>query len=82
MTSQVKRIVKNNNFLSFDGEFYHSVESSKYSHRGTYGLANYRGNGLTTGCDSNNAACSFKTEILNMTTLEWSDGPNYPFGSR
>ena len=67
--------------LSFDGEFYHSVESSKFPHRRTYGLANYRGSGLITGCDSSNAECSFKTEILDMTTLKWSDGPNYPFGS-
>ena len=59
---------------------YHSVEDSKYSHRFTCGLANYRGNGLTTGCNLNNAECSFKTEIMDMTTLKWSDGPNYPFG--
>ena len=75
-------ICSNLNFFSFDGEFYQSVESSKYRHYYTLGLANYRGNGLTTGCYDSNAECSFKTEILDMTTLKWSDGPIYPFGSK
>ena len=68
-------------FFSFDGVYYQSVENSKYSHVFTLGLANYRGNGLTTGCGLNYAECSFETEILDMTTLKWSDGPEYPFGS-
>ena len=58
------------------------MENSKYSHQRTLGLANYRGNGLTTGCYFTNAECSFKTEIMDTTTLKWSDGPDYPFGSK
>ena len=63
--------------FSFDGDFYHSVESSKYSHDWTYGLANYKNQALTTGCYSDE--CGVKTELLNMETLQWSDGPDYPF---
>lgn len=37
--------------FSFDGENYQSLESSKYRHRGTLGLANYQNYALTTGCD-------------------------------
>ena len=41
---------------------------STYSHIWTRGLANYRDKALTTGCNSFDE-CSFKTELLNMTTL-------------
>ena len=37
-------------FLSFDGENYQPIESSKYSHRSTFGLANYKGKALAVGC--------------------------------
>ena len=70
-----------NTFLRFDGADYYQVENSRYSHRGTNGLANYQGNALTTGCYYMNSDCSFKTEIMDMATLEWSDGPDYPFGT-
>lgn len=52
--------------LSFDGEVYKAVkEESKYSHNWTLGLANYRGQALTTGCN-HFEDCSFKTELLDM----------------
>ena len=54
--------------LSFDGDAFESIGSSKYSHIWTRGLANYKGQALTTGCNSFDE-CSFKTELLNMTTL-------------
>ena len=67
--------------LSFDGEYYHSVEPSKYSHYYTLGLGNYKNQALTTGCaDSDD--CFVKTELLNMEKLTWSDGPDFPFTSR
>ena len=47
----------------------------------TLGLANYKGKALTTGCNSF-YGCSFKTELLDMETLTWSDGRDYPFGDR
>ena len=75
-------ISKSQRYFSFDGQHYNETEISKYSHRGTYGLANYQGNALSTGCNVNNAKCSLKTEIMDMTTLKWSDGPNYPLGSK
>ena len=75
-------ISKSHWYFSFDGQHYNKTEISKYSHRGTYGLANYQGNALSTGCNVNNAQCSLKTEIMDMTTLKWSDGPNYPLGSK
>ena len=58
------------------------MESSKYSHNWTYGLANYKGKVLTTGCGSSDSDCSFKTELFDMNTMEWSDGPDFPFGSK
>ena len=71
-----------NFFSSFDGESYQSAGSSKYSHQWTLGMANYLGKALTTGCmvmygDS----CGVKTELMDMNTLTWSAGPDYPFTS-
>ena len=54
--------------LRFDGEVFKSIGLSQYSHIWTRGLANYRGKALTTGCNSF-GECSFKTELLDMTTL-------------
>ena len=67
-------------FLSFDGENYHSMESSKFSHAHTYGLANYKGKALAVGCDYSFRECSYATELFDMTSSEWSDGPKFPFG--
>lgn len=67
--------------FSFDGQNYQATEASTYSHRNTLALANYKGKALTTGCYSTTSDCSFKTELMDMTTFTWTDGPNYPFGS-
>ena len=67
--------------FSFDGEVYESIILSQYSHIWTRGLANYRGKALTTGCNGY-GECSFKTEFLDMTTLRWSEGPEFPFGDK
>ena len=67
--------------FSFDGEVYESIILSQYSHIWTRGLANYRGKALTTGCNGY-GDCSFKTELLDMTTLRWSEGQDFPFGDR
>jgi len=64
--------------LSFDGDSYDSVESSKYPHYYTRGLANYKNQALTTGCYSP-SECYVKTELMDMETLQWSDGPDFPF---
>ena len=66
----------------FDGEFTQPAGSSKYSHFLTYGMGNYLGQALTTGCGEQfNSDCWVKTELMDMTTLTWSDGPYYPFHS-
>ena len=65
--------------FSFDGESYQSAASSEYSHRQTLGIANYLGKALSTGCDSN--WCGMKTELMDMNTLTWSAGPDFPFTS-
>ena len=65
--------------FSFDGQNYRMIESSKYVHYRTLGLANYKNEALTTGCEY--GSCDRKTEILNMETMKWSEGPDYPFGS-
>ena len=69
-------------FLSFDGENYHSIESSKNPHHYTYGLANYKGKAMITGCGFSNNAYSFATELFDMSSLNWSDGPEFPFGTK
>ena len=59
----------------FDGEQFQSAGSSQYSHGFTLGMANYMGKALTTGCNS--GSCSVKTELMDMSTLQWSPGPDY-----
>ena len=67
-------------FSSFDGELFQYASNSTYTHRFTYGLANYKGLAMTTGCQDN-PTCYVKTEFMNLNTLQWSDGPDYPFTS-
>ena len=74
-------IILLNLFLSFDGQSYQSAGSSENSHDWTLGMANYRGKALTTGCVSG-GSCAVKTELMDMETLSWSAGPNYPFTSK
>ena len=69
------------NFFSFDDDNFQSTENSKFSHHRAP-LANYRGKALVTGCSISNNECGFKTEIMDMTTLTWSNGPDYPYGER
>ena len=38
-----------------------------------------KGKALTTGCVG--SECALKTELMDMTSLQWSDGPDYPFTS-
>ena len=73
------RIVKKLSlYFSFDGENFENVASSKCDHDSTFGLANYRGNALTTGSyyDSD---CSVRTELYDFKTNRWNDAANYPF---
>ena len=64
--------------FSFDGEIYDEIDKSRYQHHWTLGLANYRGRALTTGCNSF-GDCKYKTELLSLNTLKWSDGPDFPY---
>ena len=64
----------------FDGEFTQPAGSSKYSHKYTYGMGNYMEQALTTG-SAHGSNRRVKTELMDMTTLTWSDGPDYPFHS-
>ena len=66
--------------LSFDGQSYQPAGSTEYSHKGTLGMANYLGKALTTGCDGD--SCAVKTELMDMNTLTWRAGPDYPFTSK
>ena len=67
-------------FFSFDGDVYHSAGTSSFSHYASDAMPNYKGNALITGCASP-SNCNVKTELMDMDTLEWSDGPDYPFTS-
>ena len=64
----------------FDGQYFATVGSSQFSHQETFGLGNYKNFGLTTGCYPS-SGCQIKTELMNMETLEWSNGPDFPFAS-
>ena len=71
-----------NEHSSFDGNEYVPIQPSKYSHKRTYGLANYNGRALTSGCLPNgDPECHFKTEVLDMETMTWSEQPDYPVES-
>ena len=76
---QLFNIKLKSNF-SFDGEIFRSAGSSKFSHQRTLGLASYKGKALTSGC-ADNSVCYVKTELMDMNTLTWSGGPDYPFTS-
>ena len=65
--------------IRFDGQYFGTAGSSKFSHRYTFGMMNYMNEAVTSGCD--NSSCGAKTEIMNMETLEWSNGPDFPFAS-
>ena len=64
--------------LRFDGESFQTAGSSNSSHLQTKGMGNYKNMALTTGC-SEGYWCGTKTEVMNMETLQWSDGPDFPF---
>ena len=66
--------------LSFDGENFETVMSSKCDHEFTFGLVNYRGSPLTTGSEFN-SDCFLKTEVYNFETSRWNDAPDYPYSS-
>ena len=45
-------------------------------------MTNYRGKALTTGCGNMmGEECGVQTELMDMTTLTWSAGPDYPYTS-
>ena len=78
---KVDNIIKSRTrFLRFDGEYFQTAGSSKFGHRRTVGMGNYKNKALTTGCE-NNSSCFVKTELMNMETLQWSNGPDFPFAS-
>ena len=66
--------------FSFDGQNFQSKKSSKYDHNRTTGLAIYKNQALTVGCDeswTSDIYCGMKTELFNFETQEWSDGEQY-----
>ena len=65
--------------LRFDGKKFLLTNYPQYDHRHIVGLGNYMGKAFVTGCDSPD--CQVKTELLDMATREWSDGPDYPFAA-
>ena len=65
--------------LRFDGKKFVRASESNFDHRHTVGLGNYMGKAFVTGCDGQE--CGVKTEFMDMTTLQWSNGPDYPFAA-
>ena len=77
----IQNLWNNNLYLfRFDGNNFDTAGSSKFSHRNTLGMAYYNGKALTTGCNDS-SSCYVKTEIMDMSTLEWSNGPDYSLAS-
>ena len=70
---------KLNQQFSFDGVDFTSASSSNCNHRVTLGLANYKGQALTTGSDD--SACYIKSELYNFETNQWTNAPDYPYAS-
>ena len=69
---------KNIKKISFDGTSFEETASSKVSHQETFGMGNYKGQALTTGC-STSGACGLRTEIMDMDRMRWSDEEDYPY---
>ena len=71
-------------YSRFDGESYQAAGTSTYHHQNA-GLANYLGKAFTTGCWASNPSlggnCHYKTELMDMDTLTWSSGPDYPYSN-
>ena len=69
-------------YFRFDGQSYQSAGTSTYHHQNA-GMANYLGKAITTGCWASNPSlggnCRVKTELMDMDTLTWSGGPDYPY---
>ena len=66
-------------FLSFDGDKFETVASSKCGHDLTE-LANYRGSPMTTGSGFI-IDCYIKTEVYNFEADRWNDATEYPYSS-
>ena len=65
--------------LRFDGKKFLRASESNFEHRHTVGLGNYMGKAFVTGHDGQEYGV--KTELMDMATLEWSNGPDYPFAA-
>ena len=77
--STFKHNLESNYYFRFDGKKFLRASESNFDHRHTVGLGNYMGKAFVTGCDGQE--CGVKTEFMDMTTLEWSNGPDYPFAA-
>merc|ERR1712136_493569 len=65
---------------TFDGRVFHNAGNSMYEHGGTMGMPNYKGKALTVGChdvDTESKSCGTKTELMDMSSLKWSNGPDF-----
>ena len=67
-------------FLSFDGDNFETIASSKCHHRYTLGLANYRGSPMVTG-SLYGSDCYVKTEIYDFENNRWNNAPDFYYGS-
>ena len=62
----------------YDGENFDAVNArSTFSHGGEQ-LGIYRGKAFVTSCGYYSSSCNRKTELLDMTTLTWSNGADFP----
>ena len=49
------------------------------------GMPKYKNNALTVGCHdviSESRTCGTKTELMDMSSLKWSKGPEFNLGNR
>ena len=70
-----------NRYLSFDGENFVNTARSRYGH-GKQQIDNYRGKAFVTSCNwfgtGEEPHCNRKTELLDMESLTWSNGAEFP----
>ena len=66
-------------YLSFDGDNFEDIDSSQYWHL-KQEIGNYRGKAFVTSCAyaEYRDFCSRKTELLDMESLTWSEGAEFP----
>ena len=55
----------------FDGEYFQTAGSSKFGHRFTFGMGNYKNKALTTGCNGDSSCYVKMIKCLVKLDVDW-----------